>query len=159
VPAERDRHPLLGAHARDDGERAIGHSRLDREVVRERERGQERRGPVIELSAHHRRCALVRAGDPPQRRRAEDAVVGQAILVEAHRRDLGVDLDRAPGGLVAQPVEAIGPRVQERHAERLAALDVVDQPAALVQQLVPVQRQRARDHARPGDERHGQPLR
>ena len=127
--------------------------RLDGERVRPRERLEQRRGTELELGGDTRGLAIVVAHDAPQRRAGQQTVVGEAVPVQAHGRALRVDLHSLAGQRVVQRVEPVGPRIEQRQPERLAALDVVVQPAALSEQLGAVQRQRAADHARAGHER------
>ncbi len=57
------------------------------------------------------------AGDDPVRRRGERAVDRQAVLLAVQQRGGGIELDRAPGGLVAPAAQPVGPRIQKRDAE------------------------------------------
>src|SRR3954451_18513992 len=112
--------------------------------MREREDRHARRvGRPVELGPE--RLAR-RVDDAPAPAPGQRPVDRQTVLVGAHDGRVAVERDRPSGDLVAPRAEPGGPRMQERDAERLAAREVVLDPAAEPEQLRAAMAQRAADH-------------
>jgi hypothetical protein len=159
VKAEAERHggALIGDHAGGDAQSAGAHADRQLETVGEGEHRQQF-GMRAEVELGGKPGAFViaaAAGDAPRRRRGERAVDRQAVLLAVQQGRGRVQLDRAPGRLVAPAAETVGPGIQERDAEHGALLQISAQPAADAQQLLAAMPQRAPHHARTdGEPRH-----
>jgi len=81
----------------------------------------------------------------------------QAVLVQAHGRAIGIEAHNDAVDLVAEPAEAVRPRVQQGDAEGRAGLGVLRKAAALAEQLLSAVAQRAADHSHAGGEGRLQP--